>query len=139
MQLLFSYRYTLNKNTLKTLIKRAEFEEKQPIIAELCVVYGYYFSFRPYKTHISYTFCRQPISSPYHGHNYSYLMLTNFIGSSYMSDFSVIMLPIQSCIWVYSSMDVVCVFLFRVYDFVMDHSLVPNFSESHVDQAIHAE
>ena len=68
--------YTLNKNTLKQLI-----------IAEIWVVYGYYISFYPCKTHISYTFCRQPISSPYHGYNYSYLMLTNFIGSSYMSDY----------------------------------------------------
>ena len=41
---------------------------------------------RPYRTHISYTFNRQPICSPYHGYNHSYLMLTHFLGSSYMSD-----------------------------------------------------
>ena len=57
-------------------------------------------SFYPYKTHISYTFCRQPIYSQYHGHNYSYLMLTNFIGHSYMCDFVAKMLPIKSSIWV---------------------------------------
>ena len=57
----------------------------------------------------SYAFCRQPIYSPYHGYNYSYLMLTNFIGSSYMRDFFAMMLPIGSF------MGVVCVLLFRVY------------------------
>ena len=34
--------YTINKNMLKTLIKLPDWR-KQPIIAELCVVYGYYF------------------------------------------------------------------------------------------------
>ena len=56
--------------------------------------------FCPYKTHITYTFCGQPISSPYHVYNYSYLMHTNFIGSSYMSDVFAIMLPVLSCIGV---------------------------------------
>ena len=53
---------------------------------------GIIYFFCIYKTHISYTFCRQPICGPYHGYNYSYLMLTNFIGGSYMSDFFAKML-----------------------------------------------
>ena len=61
-------------------------------------------------------FFRQPIYSPYHGYNYSYLMLTNFIGSCYMSDFFFLQkwyLYIglyMSCI-----VGVVCVLLIRVY------------------------
>ena len=57
-------------------------------------------SFCPYKTHIYYTFSRQHICSLQHGYNYFCLMLTNFKGSSYMSDFLLRMLPIQSSIWV---------------------------------------
>ena len=34
-----------------------------------------------FKTHISYTFCRQPVYSLYHGYNCSNLMLTKFIGT----------------------------------------------------------
>ena len=68
----------------------------------------------PYKTHISYTFCRQPICSPYHGYNYSYLMLINFISNSYMSDlFAKIVTYIE--FYIGSVMGVVCVLLFRVY------------------------
>ena len=40
-----------------------------------------------YKTHISYLFCIHPIYSLYRGYNYTYLILTNFMGSNYMSDF----------------------------------------------------
>ena len=76
----------LGKATLKTPIKLPVCG-KQPIIAEVWVVYGYYFLFLPildpYIPHILQATHTQP--SPYHGYNYSYLMLTNFIGSSYMS------------------------------------------------------
>ena len=75
------------ENTLKTLVNFLIGKER-PIIAELCVVYGYYSFFLPMQNPYSYTFCRQPIYSLYHDYNYSYLILTNFIGSSYMS-----------CIW----------------------------------------
>ena len=47
---------------------------------------GYISCVSSYKTHISYIVCRQPIYSPYHGYNHSYLMITNFIGNSYMND-----------------------------------------------------
>ena len=40
------------------------------------------------------------MSSPYHGYNYSYPMLSNIIGSSCMSDFVAKMLPMESSIWV---------------------------------------
>ena len=60
--------------------------EKQPIIAELWVRYGYYFLFLPiqdpYFLLISHT-----THSLYYGYNYSYLMLTKFIGTSYMSEY----------------------------------------------------
>ena len=60
--------------------------EKQPIIAELLVVYRYYFFFLHIQDPYILPFCRQPIYSLYQGYNYSYLMLTAFIGSSYMSN-----------------------------------------------------
>ena len=44
-------------------------------------------TFCPYKTHICNPFCRYPIYRLYLGYNYSYLMLTNIIDSSYTSDF----------------------------------------------------
>ena len=47
----------------------------------LSILYEHYFFCLPYLP------SRQPIYSLYHGYNYSYLMLTNFIGSSYMGDF----------------------------------------------------
>ena len=73
----------LDKTTLKTLIQLPDWLNKN-INAELCVVYGTISSVYPYKTYISYTFFRQPISR--------YIMPTitaikyslfNFIGSSY--------------------------------------------------------
>ena len=61
--------------------------EKQPTIPELWVVYGYFFFCLPIQDpYISYLFCRQPIYGLYHCYNYSYLMLTDFIGISYMRD-----------------------------------------------------
>ena len=67
------------------------------------------FSF-PYKTHISYIFCRQPIYSPYRGSNYSYLLkFSNIMISSYTSDFFTYIEPYMG-----SFMSVVCVFLIRM-------------------------
>ena len=48
--------------------------EKQSIIDELWVVYGY----------TSYKIYFQPIYNLYHGYDYSYLMLTNSIGRCYL-------------------------------------------------------
>ena len=84
---------TVNKNGFKTPIKLL-IGEKQPIINELWVVYGFISRFCPNKTHISYTFRRQTIYNMYHGYSYAYLMLTNFIGNSYMSDLFAKVLPI---------------------------------------------
>ena len=69
--------------------------------------------FSPYKTHIFELFYMQPISSLHHGYNYSYLMLTNFIGSSYKSHFFCKNAAhIELCIGIVF-MSAVCVFLFR--------------------------
>ena len=53
---------------------------------------GLFFTGNTIEAHMQHTSCRQLIYSTYHGYNDSYLMLTNFIGSSYMSDFYAKML-----------------------------------------------
>ena len=51
---------------------------------------GIIFSFCPYKTHISYTFCRQPYAARITATiTPIYLIIINFIGSSYMSELFV--------------------------------------------------
>ena len=76
-------------------------------------MYGYYFLCLPiqdpYILHIY---------SPYHDYNYSYLMLTNFIGSSfigsgYMSDVFAEMLPYIK-LYMGSVLSAVCVFFVSV-------------------------
>ena len=63
------------------------------MIAELWVVYGYYSYL--YLIHFAGRY------SPYHGYNYSYLMLTNIISSNYMSDCFAKMIPILGYIELY--------------------------------------
>ena len=73
--------YTLNKTTLKTLIKLPDWEQTP----HTCRVKGTVWvllllsdHIRPiYPTHLQ----AAHIYNPYHGYNYSYLMLTIFIGT----------------------------------------------------------
>ena len=81
---LYVYPYTLNKYMNKTLIKLPDWRKT----TRNCRVMGIILLSahkRPiYPTH----FADSPfIYSPYHGYNYSYVMLTNFIGSSYRNSF----------------------------------------------------
>ena len=78
--------YTLNETTLKTLIKLHLTGETQPMVArDMCSIWVVVFLLSAhtkliYPTHFA--------DSPYvRMTNYSYLMLTNFIGSSYRKDF----------------------------------------------------
>ena len=73
------YVYVHSKqNTPKTLIKQPDWKKTTHNCRGMGSVWVFFS--HSYRTHISYTFYRQPIYSPYHGHNYSYLMLTNFKG-----------------------------------------------------------
>ena len=81
-------------------------EKNNPQLSSYGQCMGIISYFCAYKTHVSYTFCRQPIYSPYHGYNYSYPILTYFIGN--------IILLIQSCRYIENVMGVIYVLLVRV-------------------------
>ena len=88
--------YTLNKTTLKTLIKLPAWRNATHNYPVMGSVWVYLQSAHAYKIYICHLCCLQPICSSYHVYDYSYLMLTNCMGSNYMGIFSAIMLPMWS-------------------------------------------
>ena len=92
---LSQYDYTMNKTTLKTLIKLPDWRKtihNCRVMGHVWVLFLLFAYTRPiYPTYFAGSLY---IYSSYYGYNYSFLMLTNVIGNSYMSDSFAKMTPI---------------------------------------------